>query len=347
MVAMTLVVVIGAACLLGAAALRGLRRRALGDERHSVRDYQQTLETLRHVADNRAVVLGRATSPVPERSSRDEHGNGNGSGNGHANGNGHTNGAASATPAPTDAPPPRRAGTATRQRATAKLASSTAVVRPAAPSRPARPRFEPPEIDATHGAAPISTAVREIASGNPLLTSSRPQRPNMPPGRRATHRPQRRRAAVAAAAVAVIGVTAAALALEPSHPARTNAALHPAAPSSSPAPSTRAGRSGAAPSTVTLVSSSAGAATYKVAHTPFAVSVVADSSCWIEAIDPATGRVLWTGTLTAGQSQTIPGTSSMLLRLGAPSHATVTVDGSAVPFPAGFATPFDLTLEHG
>jgi hypothetical protein len=57
-----------------------------------------------------------------------------------------------------------------------------------------------------------------------------------------------------------------------------------------------------------------------------------------------TGKVLWTGTMEAGESQQIPATGSLLVRLGA-NDVTVSLNGEPVTLPAGHQSPFDLTFQ--
>jgi len=58
----------------------------------------------------------------------------------------------------------------------------------------------------------------------------------------------------------------------------------------------------------------------------------------------STGKVVWTGTLTSGQSQSIPATGSLTIRFGAVTNVVVTLNGEQVLLPAAFQSPFDMTF---
>jgi len=85
-------------------------------------------------------------------------------------------------------------------------------------------------------------------------------------------------------------------------------------------------------------------ATYGTPSPSYTVAIAASASCWVMATAASTGKVVWTGTIAAGASQSIPMTGGLVVRLGAPSDASVTVDGRPVQLPAGFRSPFDLTF---
>jgi hypothetical protein len=63
------------------------------------------------------------------------------------------------------------------------------------------------------------------------------------------------------------------------------------------------------------------------------------------ATDPATGHVVWAGTVAAGESHSLSVTGNLGVQLGAPSDASITMDGQPVTLPAGFRSPFNLTFQ--
>jgi hypothetical protein len=107
------------------------------------------------------------------------------------------------------------------------------------------------------------------------------------------------------------------------------------------APSTTAPRGPAA-----LVASSAQphGATYAAPASPYTVAIDASGLCWVLAEEVPSGQVLWTGTLQAGATRSFSGSGTVQVRLGAASDVTVSLDGSPVALPAGFQSPFDVTV---
>ncbi|MGA2472243.1 MAG: DUF4115 domain-containing protein [Acidimicrobiales bacterium] len=102
-----------------------------------------------------------------------------------------------------------------------------------------------------------------------------------------------------------------------------------------------------APLTVSAPASpTAHTATYHVAGASFSLSLAATTGeCWVDATDTATGTVLFTGTLLAGQSHAISATGPVTVIAGAPVAFSATVDGSAVTLPLGYQAPFTLSFE--
>ena len=84
---------------------------------------------------------------------------------------------------------------------------------------------------------------------------------------------------------------------------------------------------------------------YSAPASTYTVAIEASSSCWVMATDPSSGHVVWTGTIAGGTSHTVPVTGALAVELGAPSDATVTVNGLPAQLPAGFRSPFTLTFE--
>ena len=301
----------------------GLRRR-LADERNSVRDYQQTLETLRHLSERRPPVAGR---PHEEKVARSRA----------ARAAAFSRSEANPVAAPAEASPakaPKRRGEPSEERAPAAVATEEAPV----------PRQGVPV--AVGAPARAAQAVRELIA-HPELHG--PVRSRAMPGIRRRPRPTAPVAWTAAAVVAIAVVTGVALAMGPSAPTRTTAPTVTAAapvrhlsatrPSSSHRPP-----SARPPAALDPVTSSATSATYDLPPSPSALTLSASGPCWVQATVPSTGQVLWTGTLQSGQAQSIPAASGALLRLGDVTNVQVTVGGVPVHLPSGFALVFDMTF---
>jgi hypothetical protein len=89
----------------------------------------------------------------------------------------------------------------------------------------------------------------------------------------------------------------------------------------------------------------ANAATYRVADASYSLALGANNGeCWVSATDASTGKVLFTGTLFTGQSETVAATGSVTVVAGAPGAFTATVNGAAVVLPPGAQAPFTLTF---
>ena len=178
-------------------------------------------------------------------------------------------------------------------------------------------------------------------------------------------RPMRRRTTVVAAGVSVavvvsivLGVTLSSGAPPPvSHRTHPHAS-HVGARGSGASTTSRRGQGASSPASssapaataphgpVSLVASSAqphGAA-YSAPASPYTVAIDASGLCWVLAEEVPSGQVLWTGTLQAGDSRSFSGSGTVQMRLGAASDVTVSVDGSPLALPAGFQSPFDVTV---
>jgi hypothetical protein len=294
---MTVVLLFGAIAVVAAFVARATWRSGASDERHSVRDYQHTIETLRNVSTR--TTEGR------------------------------------------DATTQRRAG----ERPKSAIESS-----PTHHERSAVHRLATREL-------PISTGTprTEAARGSGRAGAGAVQ----PPFPLGGHRPGREghlgprwlvRAGAAAFVVVALG---AGLALTTSH---SRNPVHKAGVAASATTSSgHRGTSGqgskppgsSAPRGRTLepTASSAAQAAYAAPSSTYIVGLVATGPCWVLASDPATGKVLWTGTLQAGQDQQIPNSGSLLLRLGAAFDVNVTLNGEPVIFPAGHGSPFDVAFQ--
>ena len=89
----------------------------------------------------------------------------------------------------------------------------------------------------------------------------------------------------------------------------------------------------------------ANAATYQVADASYSLTLGANNGeCWVSATDTSTGKVMFSGTLFTGQSETVAATGPVTVIAGAPGAFTATVNGAAVVLPPGAQAPFTLTL---
>ncbi|HUY64977.1 MAG TPA: RodZ domain-containing protein [Acidimicrobiales bacterium] len=334
-----IVVLVVCALALGAAVAAGAARRHRAGERHSVRDYQQTIDTLRHLGDRRMGQRPASTRPAEPPVRRPVTPS--------------TVLAASAGPKTVSArvAPPHPGGTAFDH---TELHMSDVTELTADPTT----QQSPGDIDRGgqpgSGVAAPSAAVRELASGR-VLFAARParsatafghERPMRGPTRSrhgaalsTTSRPSV--VLVAAAVIALGAVVAVAVAAGSGHGAGTTAQSR----TRPTAPATRPASSGSAPSELTAVSSSAASATYQVAGSPVTVEVMASGPCWIDATDVVSGKVLWTGTMVAGQSQSLTATTGLVVRMGAVTNISMSVAGRPVRLPAGSHSPFDARFQ--
>lgn len=343
--------------MVGLGVTAGAIRRRLGSERSSVRDYHQTLETLRHLSDHRAAVEARVrvSAPVAQAAESPV-----------AAGTRNGRGASGTRRRPKAAPTTLLASsgvTAGRAPVLAERSGPPAVTVPveepveAAPAdlrAASEPDGAPPGPRSAHRIS-AADAVRELVAARNLYGPG-PSRSTMPPPRRANDRSP---FVWTVAAVVVIGVVIGlVLAKAPSHSPSTASSTHrsttsahrsaapPArTPSRSPATSSTRSSSGHGVSNgLDSVTASSTAASYRVPAAPYTLIVNATGPCWIEATNSATGQVLWTGTLHAGDSQTVSASSTVLLRLGDALNVTLAVSGQAVHLPPGFSPTIDLTF---
>ena len=331
---------IGAVALVGAVLAGATWRRGI-DERQSVKEYHTTLETLRHVSDR--VEPSRPTSAPAGRKAAGLD--------------------SAAVPGTRDAAK-ARAGTVAPEKVVEGLARGRA----SAPPEPASAPWRRGAGADTAGAASGSPGAANGSNGSHGSDGSDgSERPALvfddasPPGaftpdpgaRRAIERMRGRPAsggsrvltglALAVGVVLVAGLVAGVvLAVSSSH--TTNAAhgsTH--STSSTPRVSSHAAPS-TAPVTVQPASSTAATATYTSPSGSYTVVLSTSGLCWILATDLDTGRVLWTGTMDAGQSQTLTGTGPMRVEIGAASVIAMTLQGSPVVLPSPFQSPFTATF---
>jgi len=348
MVTMAVVLVLLALLVVGGVVAWTVRR-GYEDERQSVMHYQHALETLKQVSD-RSSRSSSVRLRGPAQSGEVP------SGARAAEGSAHLPRASEAGPEPPGA------------EASPYAASESQESREDAPTEVYREgrRLLFDDLGAGHAGA------TRQGTDLPAGASTRGPRP--------ARRSQGRRAVlgVAAAVVAVAVVAGAAVALatrgggRPTRAASvaTSTSTKTPRPASSPVPRSsasrtrgtssvggrggrvagRAGRhgsnAGSLQAVVTPVSYTSTSATYGAPSGSYTVVVAATTGrCWILARELSTGQVLWTGTLTPGESQQVSASGALEIDVGAATVATITLDGRSVTFPAGYQSPFLVTFE--
>jgi hypothetical protein len=145
------------------------------------------------------------------------------------------------------------------------------------------------------------------------------------------------------AVLVLVAVVLVALILAPSHPART-AQHRSTSRSKTSSHVTHTHSTVTVPPEVRPSTSTADTAAYSAPSNTYTVGLQATGPCWVEATETSTGNVVWTGTLASGQTQSIPATGSIVLRLGAANDVSVTLNGEQVLLPVGFHSPFDMSF---
>jgi hypothetical protein len=101
-----------------------------------------------------------------------------------------------------------------------------------------------------------------------------------------------------------------------------------------------------APSVSAPANTSPYTATYQVADASYSLELGAKTGeCWVLATDTSTGKVLFTGTLSSGQTQTIAAAGPVTVVAGAPVAFSAAVNGAPVTLPTGALAPFTLTFK--
>ncbi len=100
------------------------------------------------------------------------------------------------------------------------------------------------------------------------------------------------------------------------------------------APPTSTTTTTAPPALATITSQSSGSVTVSVNQPSFTVAIDASAPCWVRAQPTQQGtNPLFQRTLQAGETQAIPVTGGLDLRLGAANNVTLTVDGQPLALP--------------
>jgi hypothetical protein len=350
---MTVVIVVVAIALGGAVIARVMWRQGSG-ERHSVREYQHTLETLAHISGREddaraggANTVPRAPDPGPAGAARagdpapakvrtrqevrqvvpDGPGETPAAGTGRSRRR-----SAPGTPPDTG----RRAVAALASEATARRRQPRPDLPGPAPGRRAGPDTPAGPAERGTGETPRPVLVFEDTVAGPVL-----------PDTASSLRPVDRRpwsfiavvvvaTALVAAAVALAVVELGGSSPSPPHTA-SGAATHPHTTVTTP-PATTA-------PVIQPATQTPGTATYQAPGPTYTVVVTAATGeCWVQARNPATGVVQWEGLLQQGSSQALPGSGPMEVELGAATASAMTLNGVPVALPVGFHSPFYATF---
>jgi len=336
MVVMTTVVLLGVMALV-AAIVAGVTWHRGADERQSVQHHQHTLETLRTVADRRqqsvwpipgrrgaATKGGPAPRPPPE-SGRDSRPKGDRVSPRSDNGAARSKGSAPARQGAVLARWPREPTTSpasTRESAKVPGAVRETVV------------FDDEAVSGPSRTAPVSASASRRTAGR--LPGAAEQ------ARRDGRARVRRARIVAGTTVVLVGaVVGSVLVLGGSH-----SPSHTTSPPSHPVITSGGVPTATVPSNeITPTAATAYSATYGAPSSSYTVAIGASAPCWVMATAGTTGKVVWTGTIAAGGSHSISASGTMVVRLGAPSDAAVTMNGRKVQLPTSFRSPLDLTFQ--
>ncbi|HLG68686.1 MAG TPA: DUF4115 domain-containing protein [Acidimicrobiales bacterium] len=118
---------------------------------------------------------------------------------------------------------------------------------------------------------------------------------------------------------------------------------HASAPRSTPQPASTAPGAGTGP--IQPTTSSATAASYPAPAASYTLTLASgNGACWWQVQSQPAGSVLWTGTLPAGQQQSVPATGAVTVVVGAPSVASLSLDGRPLVLPAQAQAPLRLTI---
>ena len=129
------------------------------------------------------------------------------------------------------------------------------------------------------------------------------------------------------------------------HPATTVTTSHAGTHRNSPTRHATTTTTTAPPTVSAPAFVTSNAATYRVADANYSLQLGVDNGeCWVSVTDTSTGKVLFTGTLFTGQSETVAATGPVSVVAGAPGAFTATVNGEAVALPPGAQAPFTLTF---
>ena len=364
--AVALIVLCGALVLLGAVPL--VWRRVV-DERRSVRDYQQTLNTLRTVSGRSGQVqvrpIGERQRPPARAAAAPGEGDGaavpggdggvavadgavvRGGDGGVAMADGVGDGRGAGlrdSPVGDDLGPRGRDAAATGDQGAGADAGTeevpVLVFDDVAPS---------PAPTVRAAAAENDPALRAMAkaAGAPVVARGS--------GRSAAAGPRRavRAVSVAAAVLLLVGLAAIGASLVHTGHGGSSGAVAPGGSRAAEGAHPRStGASGSAPrpagsavagSAVHPTTATLYAATVAAPASAYTVVVSATGNCWIEGQRTDTGQDVWSGTLTAGEQHTFSFAGPVLLRIGA-ANAAVTLDGVPVALPSGYQAPYNVTF---
>jgi cytoskeletal protein RodZ len=201
-------------------------------------------------------------------------------------------------------------------------------------------------LSAVHEAAARSQTTEDDAPGPLRNEPPRFEPTRFDPAGRTSKRysgaGSRRSLAVVAMAVLTVVVMAVVIAASRGHGSRSSAAT-----TTTRAPVTHPSTSTQAPSTtsVPLVTATGASRTaFTVATASYTLVVqTTTAACWVDARTPS-GTSLFSGTLSAGQAQSITATA-ITLRLGNPAAVTLSIAGQPVSFPLAGGSPVTLQFQ--
>ncbi len=300
------------------------------DDEHSVEHYHRQLHTLEEM-----------------RAHPSESGNGNGSGESSGNGSGESSGNGES----------RGNANGVAYPASAFRVTGSSAVRLTEPGRPVVPPVPPPSI--ADPGQPISFSDDDVEAKSPERGEEGPEKP---PGSfmsgtedRAmhgiNHRPRRlARPAAAVAAVLVLVVVLVVTGLHANPPPRRGRSAVTATTSHNQTGARRATTTSTTSTAPPAVSAPQGAtahsASYLVTGSNYALAFSASGGdCWIQVTNVTNGSVLFSATLSPGQSHALTVTGPVTVIAGAPSSFAATVNGAAVTLPPGNQAPFTLQFQ--
>jgi len=102
------------------------------------------------------------------------------------------------------------------------------------------------------------------------------------------------------------------------------------------------------PKTLSPQNATATSASYFIPAASYSVVITANAGpCWTTASTGSAGKQVFAGSVAPGSPQTIKGSATTIISLGAPANVAVAVNGIPVTFPSGYQTPLVLTIQTG
>jgi hypothetical protein len=99
------------------------------------------------------------------------------------------------------------------------------------------------------------------------------------------------------------------------------------------------------PTLVQPVSSNAQEASYVTPSAPFDLTLTTSGRCWIDLVNRDSGAVLYTGTMTAGESKSFSGLDKVYLRAGRMKNLQISIDGIPVDSPNNGPGVYDFVFQ--
>lgn len=209
-----------------------------------------------------------------------------------------------------------------------------------------RPRSQDQERPAGGAGAagrPTAGIRRPRAAGQPVPPRPLPARPTRRSLAAMDHGPRHLGAPVLAVVIvaAVVGVILY-VGARPHH--TTPSAAHTTVTTNPPTTQQSTTTTTSLPARYTAVSTTTSSATYAPATTSYTLSVGASSgTCWMSVTD-ASGTTVWAHVVTAGAPHSISLSGKATVLIGAPTVATLEIDGVPAVLPTATQSPFTVTL---